>query len=476
MDNLKRPRSEDDDGRDYKHIRRAKLIDNPGNPTFNDLRENSSPYDSIRKWIHDVQISDTADMANINPEEAPADLHEDLVIEQLETSSTIQETLSPSGSPIKRKFGFASQNGLPLASDGNIGARRLVKPVSKLVSTKQLSSRNSSLEKLSTRSQSVSARTTVSQVSTSIPMRRAGLAKYSPAFVFSHTHDLASGSIPRTVLDFKKLVLSESLPKGILPLSSRESLVTKFPDTEFPTSLFSDSPKYGIDLINHVTFYYENGLRNYSDDATESVLSHMAKALLEGLPKGRPGPLQVAGIEQQLAPLYTTDEDAPDIIIHGSNLYDSKFRQLRRQVRYPPAEIDETFSPFIHPSLRNAPAFAAIEVKAGTGCIQEAQMQAGVIGGAILLKARQIGASAEAVPCVPVVIVSGFIWCLHLVYDEPDLIIISTPWVIGDTVTFLGTLKVVLFIEQLRSYAKDTWWKLFVDGSCSDLLERCLGV
>ncbi|KAK6330103.1 hypothetical protein TWF718_003531 [Orbilia javanica] len=102
-------------------------------------------------------------------------------------------------------------------------------------------------------------------------------------------------------------------------------------------------------------------------------------------------------------------------------------------------------------------------------------MQAAVVGGAILLKARQIGASIDVVPCVPAVVAIGSSWYLHLIYDEPDVIVTSTPWFIGDTVTFLGTLKVVLFIERLRAYAQDTWWQKFVNGSCCDLLEKCLG-
>ncbi|KAF3281456.1 hypothetical protein TWF132_011224 [Orbilia oligospora] len=239
-------------------------------------------------------------------------------------------------------------------------------------------------------------------------MRRVALAKCSPAFVFCQTHDLASGIIPKKVLEFKKLVFSEYLPNGLLPSSSRESLMTQLPDYDFPLP---------------------------------------SSAIL-------PAPLQVTGIESNTLHPSILPMKMPSlrsgIVIHANQFFNSRFRQLRRQIKSPPIDIDETFSPFTHPGLGNTPAFAVIEVKAGSSDLQEAQMQAGVVGGAILRKARQIGAPVEAVPCVPAVVAFGATWYLNLTYDEPDLIVTSTPWIIGGTITFLGTLKVVLFIEQLR--------------------------
>ncbi|KAF3257879.1 hypothetical protein TWF217_005982 [Orbilia oligospora] len=243
-------------------------------------------------------------------------------------------------------------------------------------------------------------------------MRRVALAKCSPAFVFCQTHDLASGIIPKKVLEFKKLVFSEYLPNGLLPSSSRESLMTQLPDYDFPLP---------------------------------------SSAIL-------PAPLQVTGIESNTLHPSILPMKMPSlrsgIVIHANQFFNSRFRQLRRQIKSPPIDIDETFSPFTHPGLGNTPAFAVIEVKAGSSDLQEAQMQAGVVGGAILRKARQIGAPVEAVPCVPAVVAFGATWYLNLTYDEPDLIVTSTPWIIGGTITFLGTLKVVLFIEQLRSFEK----------------------
>ncbi|KAF3083647.1 hypothetical protein TWF102_011200 [Orbilia oligospora] len=362
-------------------------------------------------------------MAHVHPEEGPIDLHEVIMAEQLEASFTIQETLTTlerPNSPTKRKFSLASHNEASVVSYRDPSTRRLAEPISRLDSTKQPGSRNSSPEKRSTRSQS----------------------------------------------------------RNSSPDKQSESLITQFPDYDFPPSLFSDSPRYGVDFVDHVISYCEHGLGNYGDDATESAWSHMAKNLLDGLSKGRLAPLQVTGIESNTLHPSILPMKMPslrsDIVIHANQFFNSRFRQLRRQIKYPPIAIDQTFSPFTHPDLRNTPAFAVIEVKAGCGDLQEAQMQAGVVGGAILRKARQIGASVEAVPCVPAVVAFGATWYLHLTYDEPDLIVTSTPWIIGDTITFLGALKIVLFIEQLRTYAQDTWWKLFVDGSCSDLLERFL--
>ncbi|KAF3198301.1 hypothetical protein TWF106_006193 [Orbilia oligospora] len=140
-----------------------------------------------------------------------------------------------------------------------------------------------------------------------------------------------------------------------------------------------------------------------------------------------------------------------DIVIQINQLYNNKLGRLCRQVNPLPVEIDETFSPLAHPGFNDTPAFAVVEIKPGGGDLQEAQMQAAVVGGAILLKARQIGAAADVVPCIPEIVAIGSTWYLHLIYDEPGLVVTSTPWIIGDTVTLLGTLNVVLFIEQLRT-------------------------
>ncbi|KAF3316867.1 hypothetical protein TWF173_000870 [Orbilia oligospora] len=202
----------------------------------------------------------------------------------------------------------------------------------------------------------------------------------------------------------------------------------------------------------------------------------MAKDLLGGLSKDKRGSLQR---KHQRALQYTTYENAFSTTRH---CYANK-PTLQQQVRSTlpsskstTVEIDETFFPFAHPGFNDTPAFAVVEIKAGGGDLQNAQMQAAVVGGAILLKARQIGAAADVVPYVPAMVAIGSTWYLHLIYDESGLVVTSTPWIISDTVIFLGTLNVVLFIEQLRAYAKDIWWKTFVDGSCSDLLERCLRV
>ncbi|KAF3316866.1 hypothetical protein TWF173_000869 [Orbilia oligospora] len=213
MDSLKRPWSGDgyrDDGRDCKHPRHTKTADGLDYPIFDDLHDSSPLYDSIRNLIHDVPFLDTADidMAYVHPEEESNGLHEVVMVEQPEASFTIQESLSPSkraSSPTKRRVSLTSQNDTPLASYVDLSSRRLAEPLSRLASTKQPRSRRYSPEKQSTRSQSrnsspdkqsVSVRTTVSQGSTSVPVRRATMAKCSPGFVFCQTHRLASGKIP----------------------------------------------------------------------------------------------------------------------------------------------------------------------------------------------------------------------------------------------------------------------------------------
>ncbi|KAK6514565.1 hypothetical protein TWF281_004763 [Arthrobotrys megalospora] len=141
----------------------------------------------------------------------------------------------------------------------------------------------------------------------------------------------------------------------------------------------------------------------------------------------------------------------------------------------PFSEIDETLSPTKHRTSRLHPAFCVIEVKAGGADFHEAQTQAAVVGVAILLKSRQIAVRSDRdfdlVDCVPAIITIGHIWHLNLIYEEENGVIIAGPWVIGDTLTFLGMLKVVLFMEELRTYAADTWWPQFVDGACQDVLE-----
>ncbi|KAK6514724.1 hypothetical protein TWF281_004920 [Arthrobotrys megalospora] len=488
MNRSKRPRSENNDrdldvDRQCKHLRIAKPADDP---TIQDLHEDTPLYTSIQKWLQNVQISENPDpdMADLNP---VADLQEVIMIEQLEASFTIQETspLERPGSPTKRKLDTASQSGYSPVSNRDLSTRIFAEPVSRFNVTKQVRSRNSSPEKQSTRSrsrnsspekQSASVRTTIS--STTIPLRRLAMAKCSPGFLFCHKHRVSSGIIPKAVLDFKKRTSPSMLLKGCLPSSQRDDLIERFPDDDFCPSFFSNSPKHGQNLVDYVTTNYEDGILNFYSDATESSFSDMAKTLLGGLKNEKREPLQVAGIENITLQTGVLPPNMPslrsDIIIQANPRYPSKFADLCRQIALPPVEIDESFSPFAHPSFRFSPAFAVAEVKSCGGNLQEAQMQAAVVGGAILLKARHIGASVEEVPFVPAIVVFGSTWYLHLIYEEAKYIIISGPWTLGDTVTFVGTLRIVLFIEEMRAYAQDTWLKHFVDGYCSEVLESTL--
>ncbi|KAK6330104.1 hypothetical protein TWF718_003532 [Orbilia javanica] len=319
----------------------------------------------------------------VNPEEEDLASLEVIMTEQLEASLTVHETSwNPErpGSPVKRKFNFSSQGESSLASYRDLTTRRLAEPVSRLVSTKLPRSTNSSPEKQSTRSQSrtsspdkqsISAKTTVSQASASVPMRRAAMAKSLPAFVFSQAHRFASGSIPQAVFNIKKQILPEGLGTGVLPSSAREHLVAQFTDNEFPPSLFSDSPEYGNDFVDHVVSYLKTGLRRYRDDVAESVWSDMAKNLLGGLSREMEGHLEVTGVENNslhpgILPMKTPSLRS-DVVIQINQLYDTKFGQMCRRARSPPVEIDATFSPFAHPSLKETPAFAVVEIKVGGG-------------------------------------------------------------------------------------------------------------
>ncbi|KAF3185321.1 hypothetical protein TWF788_004640 [Orbilia oligospora] len=222
----------------------------------------------------------------------------------------------------------------------------------------------------------------------------------------------------------------------------------------------------------------------YRRDTDEGGWSSHVHKLLEGIPGGGveyDKPLVVSRIENRQLLKSVTSIGAPglrsDLLIEGNPDYPSEFANTCERSLFPPSEVDKTLSPTAHRTSQFSPAFCVIEVKAEGGDFQEAQTQAAVVGALILLKARQIGASPDVVPCVPAIVTIGHIWHLNLIYEEKKGIVIAGPWIIGNTLTFLGTLRVVLytlFVEELRRYAIDTRWPNFVDGSCRELLERRL--
>ncbi|KAF3230895.1 hypothetical protein TWF191_008737 [Orbilia oligospora] len=259
---------------------------------------------------------------------------------------------------------------------------------------------------------------------------------------------------------------------------------TEYPVEYFAPSLFATESPYHENLLEHVKHQCVLGNRNFNRDTDEGGWSSHVHKLLEGIPGGGveyDKPLVVSRIENRQLLKSVTSIGAPglrsDLLIEGNPDYPSEFANTCERSLFPPSEVDKTLSPTAHRTSQFSPAFCVIEVKAEGGDFQEAQTQAAVVGALILLKARQIGASPDVVPCVPAIVTIGHIWHLNLIYEEKKGIVIAGPWIIGNTLTFLGTLRVVLytlFVEELRRYAIDTRWPNFVDGSCRELLERRL--
>lgn len=115
------------------------------------------------------------------------------------------------------------------------------------------------------------------------------------------------------------------------------------------------------------------------------------------------------------------------------------------------------------------PTFTVVEVKPHSGGnYTDAQTQLALAGVTCLTKARELGAGVDAVPCVPAISVTGHHWGLHLVYEGPQgNMIIGGPWNMGNTSSWLDTLKVVLSIAELKRYGREVWWPKFVDGVCA---------
>ncbi|KAK6497168.1 hypothetical protein TWF506_004642 [Arthrobotrys conoides] len=303
--------------------------------------------------------------------------------------------------------------------------------------------------------------------------RRSEMAACVPAFIFGHQSRRASKTIPPAVVAFGARISSERLIQGSLAISMKTELETKYQVEYFGASLFATKSPYHENLLEHVKYHCVVGNRNFNRDTDESGWSLHVHRVLEGIRSGgveRDEPLVVSRIENRQLLKSSTPIGAPDLksdlLIEGNPDYPSEFANTCERLASPPSEVDKTLSPTAHRASQFSPAFCVIEVKAGGGDFQEAQTQAAVAGASILLKARQIGAGPDVVPCVPVIVTIGHIWHLNLMYEEDNGIVIAGPWIIGDTLTFLGTLRVVLFVEELRKYAIDTWWPKFVDGSC----------
>ncbi|KAF3156313.1 hypothetical protein TWF569_006895 [Orbilia oligospora] len=270
-----------------------------------------------------------------------------------------------------------------------------------------------------------------------------------------------------------------SKSRSTSPEKRSAALETGYPFEFFGPSLFADSSPPRENFCGHVEDHCMMGIEHFNTDAGESAWSTYVNRVLQGIPTGEAQSkkqLIISGIENRQLLASVTPIGAPtlrsDLIIEGNSNFPSPFADTCRKKGFPPSTVEKSLSPTAQRTSQLRPAFCVIEIKAAGGNLQEAQTQAAVVGAAVLLKARQIGANDDIIPFVPAIMTIGHIWHPNLIYEETNGIVIAGPWIIGDTLAFLGTLRVVLFVEELRSYAVDMWWPKFVDGSCRELLER----
>ncbi|KAF3907429.1 hypothetical protein ABW21_db0206117 [Orbilia brochopaga] len=318
--------------------------------------------------------------------------------------------------------------------------------------------------------------------STTISVRRSRMRSCDPPFIFGHNHYLLQGKkLPADVVEMRRLFNSDILVERSLNRQKMDELRNAYQDEHFADHLFTDTPKHGDTLWEHVEEIWLRGNENFHNDSDEASWSKLVEFIWEGIPRrglkaARPSLKVTPAISRTISDNVRSTK-APDlksdILIEANPYFLSPFQQSRDAGLRPPPEIEHSFSPSTHPSSEYCPAFCAIEVKAERGDAQEAQTQAAVLGTAILMKAREIGASEDVVPCVPAVMAIGKAWSLNLIYEEADKgVVIAGPWPIGETYSILGTLRVVLAVEAMREYASGKWWSEFVNGSCRTLLDQ----
>ncbi|KAK6498422.1 hypothetical protein TWF481_011014 [Arthrobotrys musiformis] len=417
----------------------------------------------------------------------------------------VAEALSPRpGSPQKQRFSLSRNSEPSKSSSGLVFVSRKFATASTgwtaATSITRTSSpeksadgrtRNSSPEKLSGNLKSKSLEKHIrvggqsvekAQGAATMAFRRSEMAACTPPFIFGHQSRRVLAGIPPDVASFGIRTSSERLIQGSLVMATKPTLEKEYPLEYIPSSLFPDVSPHHQNLLAHVKYQCIVGNRNFNRDADESAWSRFVCKMLEDIPNTEVDcdkQLMVGGIENRQLLKSVTPIGAPDLrsdlLIEGNPDYPSPFADICSEMALPPSRIDQTLSPTTHRASQYYPAFCVIEVKAEGGDFQEAQTQAAVVRAAILLKAKQIGADADTIPCVPAIVTIGHVWHLNLIYEQEDKIIVTGPWIIGDTLTFIRTLRVVLFVEELRRYASDTWWPKFVDGLCREVLERELG-
>ncbi|KAF3317006.1 hypothetical protein TWF173_001012 [Orbilia oligospora] len=249
---------------------------------------------------------------------------------------------------------------------------------------------------------------------TTMGFRRSEMAECTPSFIFGHHNRLASGSIPLVVAAFR----------------NRAALETEYPFEFFGLSLFADSSPPRKNFCGHVEDQCMMGIEHFNTDAGESAWSTYVNGVLQGIPTGEAQSkkqLIISGIENRQLLASVTPIGAPtlrsDLIIEGNSNFPSPFADTCRKKVFPPSTVDKSLSPTAQRTSQLRPAFCVIEIKAAGGDLQEAQTQAAVVGAAVLLKARQIGANDDVIPFVPAIMTIGHIWHLNLIYEETNGIV-----------------------------------------------------
>ncbi|KAJ6263659.1 hypothetical protein Dda_2228 [Drechslerella dactyloides] len=383
----------------------------------------------------------------------------------------------------KRAYSEISRGSNASSARAPDAARNLTSIPRKIASANtRRSSSSSRSSQISTGTKSRNTSPTKLTASTTISVRRSRMRSCDPPFIFGHNHYLLQGKkMPMDVVEMRRLFNSDILVERSLDRRKMEELKDAYPDEHFTEHLFADTPKHGDALWEHVEEVWLRGNENFHNDSDEASWSKLVEFIWEGIPRrglkaARPSLKVTPAISRTISDNVRSTK-APDlksdILIEANPYFPSPFQQSRDSGLRPPPEIEHSFSPSTHPSSEYCPAFCAIEVKAERGDAQEAQTQTAVLGTAILMKAREIGAAEDVVPCVPAVMAIGKAWSLNLIYEEADKgVVIARPWPIGETYSILGTLKVVLAVEAMREYASGKWWAEFVNGSCRTLLDQ----
>ncbi|KAK6352930.1 hypothetical protein TWF696_004924 [Orbilia brochopaga] len=443
----------------------------------------------ILDWLREIRRYDSLNSPTMDGvgagrgRESPLPPLQSLHIDdQQQQSPTPSKPRNPSPKRAYSEISRSSNTGIPSARTPDVTKKVTNIPRKIAAAATRRNSSSSRSSQVSTGTKSRNTSPTKYTASTTISVRRSRMRSCDPPFIFGHNHYLLQGKrMPVDVVEMRRLFNSDILVEQSLDRRKMDELKDAYPDEHFAEHLFTDTPKHGDALWEHVEEIWLRGNENFHNDSDEASWSKLVELIWEGIPKrglkaARPSLKVTPAISRTISDNVRSTK-APDlksdILIEANPYFPSPFQQSRDAGLRPPPEIEHSFSPSTHPSSEYCPAFCAIEVKAERGDAQEAQTQAAVLGTAILMKAREIGAGEDVVPCVPAVMAIGKAWSLNLIYEEADKgVVIAGPWPIGETYSILGTLKVVLAVEAMREYASGKWWADFVNGSCRTLLDQ----